>query len=197
MQRIGAMIGSPADASEERQAITDAILRWNAVNRDKGIIVEPVKWETHATPGLQGRPQGMINAELVPISDLLVAVFRSRAGSPTGKELSGTVEEIREFMRLGKHVLLYFYEGDVPISKVDPDQLSTINAFKKEIQQHGLTASYRSIGELREHIICHLTSVVAKLPVHPASGIIEAQERRIQQIERRLSGEGPIILPTR
>jgi hypothetical protein len=30
-----------------------------------------------------------------------------------------------------------------------------------------------------------------------ASGIIEAQERRIQQLERRLSGEGPIILPTR
>ena len=65
MQRIGAMIGSPGDASEERRAITDAILRWNAVNRDKGIFVEPVKWETHATPGLQGRPQGMINAELI------------------------------------------------------------------------------------------------------------------------------------
>ena len=68
--------------------------------------IEPVKWELYATPGLQGRPQAMINAELVPISDLLVAVFRSRAGSPTGKGMFGTIEEIREFMRLDKHVLL-------------------------------------------------------------------------------------------
>jgi hypothetical protein len=164
MRRIGAMIGSPGDAGEERQAITEALLRWNAINRDKGIFIEPVRWETHATPGLQGRPQGMINAELLPISDILVAVFRSRAGSPTGKELSGTIEEIREFMRLGKYVVLYFYEGDVAIAKVDPDQLKAVNEFKKEIQQHGLTASYTNISELREHIICHLTNIVGKLP---------------------------------
>ena len=175
MRRIGVMIGSPSDASEERQAITDVILRWNAVNRDRGIFVDPVKWETHATPGLQGRPQGMINAELVPISDILVAVFRSRAGSPTGKELSGTIEEIREFMRLGKYVVLYFYEGEVAIGKVDPDQLKTINEFRKEIQLHGLTASYKNINELREHIICHLTSIVGKLPA-PAGGRSPSEE---------------------
>jgi hypothetical protein len=164
MQRIGAMIGSPSDASKERQAITEAILRWNAVNRDKGIIIEPVKWETHATPGLGGRPQGMINAELIPLSNILVAVFRSRAGSPTGKELSGTIEEIREFMRLEKYVVLYFYEGDESIGKVDPDQLKMINEFRQEIQQHGLTATYKNIGELREHILCHMTSIVGRLP---------------------------------
>ncbi|MCC6125525.1 MAG: hypothetical protein IT426_11220 [Pirellulales bacterium] len=144
IRRIGAMIGSPSDASEERQEITNAIIRWNAVNREKGIIIDPVKWETHATPGLQGRPQGMINEELIPISDILVAVFRSRAGSPTGKELSGTIEEIREFMRIGKYIVLYFYDGEVDIGKVDPDQIKTINEFKKEIQQHGLTASYNN-----------------------------------------------------
>jgi hypothetical protein len=165
MRRIGAMIGSPGDAVEERRAITEAVLRWNGINREKGIYIEPVKWETHATPGLQGRPQGMINAELVPISDILVAVFRSRAGSPTGRDISGTIEEIREFMRLGKYVVLYFYEGEVAIAKVDPGQLKTVNEFKQEIQQHGVTASYRNIDELTAHLICHLTSIVAKLPV--------------------------------
>ena len=165
MQRIGVMIGSPSDAGDERQAITDALLRWNAVNRDKGIIIDPVKWETHATPGLHGRPQGMINAALIPISDILLALFRSRAGSPTGKELSGTIEEIREFMRAGKYVVLYFYEGDVDIRTVDPDQLKTLTAFRKEIQQHGLIAGYSSVSELREHVLCHLTSIVGQLTV--------------------------------
>ena len=165
VQRIGVMIGSPSDAGDERQAITDALLRWNAVNRDKGIIIDPVKWETHATPGLQGRPQGMINAELIPISDILLAVFRRRAGSPTGKELSGTIEEIREFMRAEKYVVLYFYEGDVDIRTVDPDQLKIMKDFRKEIQQHGLTAGYSSVGELREHVLCHMMSIVGRLTV--------------------------------
>lgn len=173
VERSGVMIGSPSDAGDERQAITDAILRWNAVNRDKGIILEPVKWETHATPGLQGRPQGMINAELIPISDILLAVFRSRAGSPTGKELSGTIEEIREFMQAGKYVVLYFYEGTVDIRTVDPDQLKTITEFRKEIQQHGLTAGYGSVSELREHILCHMTSIVGRLSAPKVANVGE------------------------
>jgi hypothetical protein len=187
MRRIGAMIGSPSDATDERQAITEAILRWNAINRAKGLFIEPVKWETHATPGLEGRPQGMINEELVPISDILVAVFRSRAGSPTGKEVSGTIEEIREFMRLGKYVVLYFYEGEVSIGKVDPDQLKTINEFRKEIQQHGLTASYKNINELREHIICHLTGIVEKLAC--SNNLDEAEAKNIQELLSTLASE--------
>src|SRR5271157_5107823 len=95
-RRIGLMIGSPGDATDERQAITDTVIRWNAANKDQGYWIEPVKWETHATPGLDGRPQGMINEELIPQSDCLLAVFRARAGSPTGEEISGTIEEIRQ-----------------------------------------------------------------------------------------------------
>lgn len=187
MRRIGAMIGSPSDATDERQAITEAILRWNAINRAKSIFIEPVKWESHATPGLEGRPQGMINEELVPISDILVAAFRSRAGSPTGKEVSGTIEEIREFMRLGKYVVLYFYEGEVSIGNVDPDQLKTINEFRKEIQQHGLTASYKNINELREHIICHLTRIVDKLAW--SNDLDKAEAKDIQELLSTLASE--------
>ncbi|MEN6459101.1 MAG: hypothetical protein ABFC63_09230 [Thermoguttaceae bacterium] len=181
MQRVGVMIGSPSDAAEERQAITETILRWNAVNRDKRIFVDPVRWETHATPCLQGRAQGMINAELIPISDILLAVFRSRAGSPTGKDLSGTIEEIREFMRAEKYVVLYFYEGDVDIRTVDPDQLKAMNEFRKEIQQHGLIGSYTSVGELREHVLCHLTSIVGRLT---ASKLADVGDQGIATIDK-------------
>jgi hypothetical protein len=161
--RIGAMIGSPGDAAEERQAITDTILRWNAVNRDEGIMLEPVKWETHATPGLEGRPQGMINEELIPMSDFLLAVFRVRAGSPTGKEISGTIEEIREFMGLGKYVAVYFFEGETSIKGLDPDQLKKVQEFKKEIQQHGLVESYTSVSDLQAKLGLHLSAIVRRL----------------------------------
>jgi len=163
-RRIGVMIGSPGDATDERQAITDAILRWNAANSDdKHVMLEPVKWETHATPGLQGRPQGMINEELIPKSDCLIAVFRARAGSPTGKEISGTIEEIREFMQQGKYVAVYFYEGNVAVGSIDPDQLQTVNAFKPEIQQHGLTESYKTVDDLSAKLAHHLTAIVREV----------------------------------
>lgn len=164
IQRIGVMIGSPGDAAQERQAITDTILRWNAVNgADKGIFLEPVKWETHATPGLEGRPQGMINEELIPMSDFLIAVFRVRAGSPTGKEVSGTIEEIREFMTLGKYVAVYFYEGETSVKGLDPDQLKKVQDFKKEIQQHGLVESYSNVPDLQAKLGLQLSAIVRRL----------------------------------
>ncbi len=164
MRRVGAMIGSPGDATQERQAITDTILRWNAVNgADKGIFLEPIKWETHATPGLEGRPQGMINEELIPMSDFLIAVFRVRAGSPTGKEISGTIEEIREFMALGKYVAVYFYEGETSVKGLDPDQLKKVQDFKKEIQQHGLVESYSTVADLQAKLALHLSAIVKRL----------------------------------
>jgi hypothetical protein len=163
-RRIGVMIGSPGDATDERQAITDAVARWNATHSgEKKIILEAVKWETHATPGLRGRPQGMINEELIPLSDCLIAVFRSRAGSPTGKDISGTMEEVREFMRQGKYVALYFYAGPVAVGSIDPDQLKAVNAFKKEIQQHGLTDNYGTVDELSAKLSHHLSGFVREI----------------------------------
>ena len=170
-QRIGAMIGSPGDAAQERQAITDTILRWNAVNgADKETFLEAVKWETHATPGLQGRPQGMINEELIPMSDFLIAVFRVRAGSPTGKEISGTIEEIREFMALGKYVVVYFYEGETSVKGLDADQLKKVQDFKKEIQQHGLVESYSTVPDLQAKLGLQLSAIVKRLENRTPNG---------------------------
>jgi hypothetical protein len=175
IRRLGVMIGSPGDAAAERQVVTDTILRWNAHSgRSMDVLLEPVRWETHATPGLQGRPQGMINEELIPLSDLLVAIFRSRAGSPTGVDVSGTIEEIREFMRQGKYVAVYFYEGDVAIGTADPDQLKTIREFKREIQQHGLTETYSTVDELAAKLPHHLTAIVGKLLGTTASSAKES-----------------------
>lgn len=164
MKRIGVMIGSPGDAQEERRELTDAIIRWNAtVGRSFGVYLEPVKWETHSTPGLQGRPQGMINEDLIPLSDCLIAVFRARAGSSTGKEVSGTIEEIREFVLRGKYVAVYFFAGSVPLNSIDPEQLKTITAFKREIQQQGLTGEYTTVADLAAQVAIHLTSIVQKV----------------------------------
>ena len=59
----------------------------------------PVGWETHATPAMGDRPQAIINKQILAGCDLLVAVFWTRLGSPTGAAASGTVEEIEEHLQ--------------------------------------------------------------------------------------------------
>jgi hypothetical protein len=45
------LIASPSDLAEEREAATMAINDWNAQHAAaEGIVLLPVKWETHARP---------------------------------------------------------------------------------------------------------------------------------------------------
>lgn len=158
------MIASPGEANDERRAITEAINRWNAVHGDEyHVRLQPVMWETDATPGLEGRPQRMINKQLIPKSHLMIAVFHSKIGSPTGTEISGTVEEIREFMKADKPILLYFYQGEVLLQQLDAKQYSLLDEFRREMYEAGIIGDYRDISQLREHLSYHLTTVVQKL----------------------------------
>src|SRR5437773_1105640 len=80
---------------EARIATREEINAWNEMySADLNIMLLPVSWETHMAPQLGGRPQEMINKELVDNCDALVGMFWARLGSPTGAEDSGTVEEI-------------------------------------------------------------------------------------------------------
>jgi hypothetical protein len=101
------MIGSPSDLGDERQAATDAINDWNAQHAAaEGVVLLPVKWETHAMPAVAIRPQEAINQQLVRDSDLLIGMFWTKLGTSTGVAESGTVEEIDEFVAAGKPALL-------------------------------------------------------------------------------------------
>src|SRR4051794_24359857 len=79
------LIASPSDLSEERNAATDAVNDWNAQHAAaEGVVLLPVKWETHATPEVGGRPQEIINRQLVRSCDLLVGMFWTKLGTNTG-----------------------------------------------------------------------------------------------------------------
>lgn len=68
------------------------------------------------------RPQAIINKQLLEQSDLLVAVFWTRLGSPTGATNSGTVEEIEEHLAAKKPTMLYFSSAPVRPDSVDNEQ---------------------------------------------------------------------------
>ncbi|MFC1918986.1 DUF4062 domain-containing protein [Chloroflexota bacterium] len=162
MYRI--LIASPSDMEEERKAISEVIRDWNVANSlFLGVYLEPVLFETHATPEMGDRPQAIINRQLVESCDILIGTFWTRLGTTTGKAKSGTVEEIEEFRKAGKPVLLYFSSAPVVLENVDTKQYKKLMAFKEQCQKEGLIFSYRSISKLREQLQRHITSTVNSL----------------------------------
>ena len=100
---VKVMIASPGDVSAERQVIRNVIQEWNYTHsEDKNLVLMPVGWESHATPSMGERPQALINKQVLKSCDLLIAVFWTRLGTPTGKASSGTVEEIEEHLKAKK-----------------------------------------------------------------------------------------------
>jgi len=95
---LNVLIASPSDVGKEREIVTKVIHDWNASHfASTGIILIPVKWESHAYPAMGGRPQAIITKQIVESGDILIGIFGYRLGTPTGKVQSGTIEEIEEF----------------------------------------------------------------------------------------------------
>lgn len=158
------LIASPSDLEEERRAATEAINDWNALHAAaEGIVLLPVKWETHATPETGVRPQASINRQLVADSDLLIGMFWTKFGTSTGVAESGTVEEIDQFVAAGKPAMLYFSNRPVDPSKIDLDQHKKLREFKNETYKTALVGGFVSTDDLQRILLRHLTDQVRQM----------------------------------
>ena len=147
------MIASPSDVPDERQAVREVLNTWNVLHaRTKKALLVPVGWETHSAPELGGRPQQMINDRLLSHCDLLVGIFWTGLGSPTGTSASGTVEEIEEHIQAGKPAMLYFSKAPVVPQNLDSDQFAKLQEFKRWAMQRGLIAEFGTTEEFRNRL---------------------------------------------
>jgi hypothetical protein len=168
------LIASPSDVERERETLTSVINRWNAANSTStGIILEPIRWETHTYPDTGDYPQGIINRQIVDDSDILVGVFWSRLGTPTPAAPSGTVEEIERLRARGKRVLLYFSRAEPP-KGCNREQLILLQHYKQAVQKDTLYGEFGTPEELDRLFSQHLASVVntlkTELNAAPRSG---------------------------
>ena len=159
------LIASPSDLTEEREAATMAINDWNAQHAvAEGVVLLPVKWETHARPESGVRPQGAINTQIVQASDILIGMFGTKLGTGTGVAESGTVEEINQFVEQKKPALLYFSNRPTAPSAINLEQLRKLKDFKDTIYSQALVGSFCSVDELRTKLLRDLTGQVRTLP---------------------------------
>jgi hypothetical protein len=182
------LIASPGDVDEERQAIPEVISRWNDSNSDSSkVVLLPVKWETHSAPLLGGRPQSVVNNQVVTSCDMAIGVFWTRLGSPTGVSESGTAEEIEWFIENNRPVMVYFSSRSIDPTKLDIEQYTALKEFKEKMQKIGLTGAYTSITDFREKLLTQISINVRQLlsgvPVTPPTASeVEARTETLKKI---------------
>jgi hypothetical protein len=158
------LIASPSDLGEEREAATQAVNDWNAQHAAaESVVLLPVKWETHATPAAGVRVQGEINRQLVKNCDLLVGMFWTKFGTPTGVADAGTVEEIDQFVAAKKPAMLYFSSRPVDPNKIDTRQHRKLRKFKDETYKTALVGNFAAVDELRAKVLRDLMAQVREL----------------------------------
>ncbi|MCV9960277.1 hypothetical protein OIU34_00040 [Pararhizobium sp. BT-229] len=174
---MNVLIASPSDVPEERTTIAQSLHEWNSLHSaTQGIILLPVMWETHSAPAMGDRPQGLINDRVVRGCDMLIGSFWTKIGSPTGVEISGTVEEIKWFLTQKKPVMLYYSKKSVDLDTVDLEQVKKLKEFKASIRDKGIQDDYRDLQELKEKLSRHLTIVLRDMSIAPVidKRIVEA-----------------------
>lgn len=145
---IQVMIASPGNVSDERDSIRKNIHDWNDLNAAKEkVILLPVGWDTHSASDLSGRAQEQINGRLLKHCDLLVGVFWTRLGTPTGEHASDTVEEIKRHVDSGKTAMVYFSTRTVVPGSYDQKQFKGVLEFKEWCQAKGIVGTFGSVEE--------------------------------------------------
>lgn len=184
---LNVLIASPSDIPEERSAIAESLYDWNALHSQTfGYVLLPVKWESHSAPVMGDRPQAIINNQVVRNCDMLIGAFWTRLGSPTGREESGTVEEIRYFLKLNKPVMLYYSKQKADLDRIDTQQLDKLKEFKASIRNKGIQDDYASVDDLRTKLFRHLTIVLRDMKVSPVvdARIVKAANESTRGDER-------------
>ena len=83
---------------------------------------------------------------------MLIGFFWTKIGTPTGEDISGTIEEIKRVSKAGKPVMLYFSKRGKDPSQIDIKQLESLKKFKEEVYKVALVENYNSIVDFRDKV---------------------------------------------
>lgn len=156
----------PADVAKEMALAAEAINDWNCQHGERrGFWVKQQHWSTDSYPDAQETGQGAINKQLIDSTDILVAIFWSRIGTPTETAKSGTVEEIQRAVTAGKKVMVYFSDLEPLPAGASIDQVKRLSAFREQLRTHRSCWTFQSRSRFGDDFANHLALVLNDFPL--------------------------------
>lgn len=142
------MIGCPSDIKDEINVVYDVLNEWNDCNSEtNNIVLLPIHWSKSSFPEVGAHPQKILDKQLVDKSDLMVCIFWTKLGTPTDTDESGTIEEIKEHIKAGKNVMVFF-KNSANLSSLDTEQFKQVQNFKKRFP--GLYADFNDEKDFKD-----------------------------------------------
>lgn len=162
---IPVMIASPSDVHEYRSIARDIMHEWNYIHSNStNMVLMPVGWETHSSPELGSTAQELINDRVLEDCDLLLGVFWTRLGTPTGRAASGTVEEVERHLSSGKPAMIYFSTAPASLETVDHEQYAALQRFRKWCEGQGIIEIFSNAVDFNNKFRRHLQVTLLKSP---------------------------------
>lgn len=167
---IGVFVASPSDVSEERKALESVAHELNKTwSKNLNLRLDLIKWETDTHPGFGAYSQDVINEQINDEYDVLIAIFWGIIGSPTQMAESGTIEELDRAYRKYEadkdsvDIMVYFKDQPIPPSKMDFEQLKSIQDLKNTLgEKGGLYWIFENTEDFESLLRSHLSKVAQK-----------------------------------
>ncbi|MDE6851273.1 MAG: response regulator [Lachnospiraceae bacterium] len=133
------LISCPSDVAEYVDMLEQEVLHFNNFfGRFNNVIIRTRHWSKDSYSESGNPPQELLNKQIVDSSDLALAVFWTRFGTPTENYGSGSEEEIERMLAMGKQVFLYFLDKPVCPSQINQDQYKKIQTFMNKHKNKGI-----------------------------------------------------------
>lgn len=189
---LNVLLSRPGDVQDEIEAAREVADELNdMLVKNHNVRIDLKDWSWDAAPELGKAPQEIINRELVDDCDGLVAIFRTRYGSPTKDYGSGTEEEIVRMIERGGRAMVFFSVGYVDVNNIDPEQLKLRNDLKMRMQSSGIYKEYENIevlkNMLRRYLMDYAVEESRKRNVHSKTGVDLKYSDVVQKDEQNLS----------
>jgi hypothetical protein len=202
-QIIDIFVSSPGDVSSYRDSIISVVQSWNQRNgRTRGLFFNCLRWEDLVASDIGESGQDVINTQIGSEYDIFLGVMWARFGTPTANAESGTEEEFDRAMLRHQSgdslkVSFLFCTADVPMTKLDGEQLLKVQHFKKKVQENGcLTRDFVDEASLINSVNLILDRFANTWKETSVSREVSETERAApRQIVEVPSGRGDVIAP--
>lgn len=163
---IEIFIASPSDVKQERAIVRDVINNWNSLHsKNRKAVLKAVGWENDVYSSFnEDRPQESINKQILESSDLLVGIFWTKVGTPTGEYASGSIEEITKHINAKKPTFIFFSNALVKPGSGNNEQYKKLEEFKAWCKQKGVYFEYNDTNNFTKLFTNQLTLAMNQNP---------------------------------